>query len=174
MVQRGEKNLIAQKQLQRIQTETCENMKCQKFQTWLSGGRMKESRLPFMYNFKWPSLCGVGCWQRGGLDRQWSLPEGVLEAQNLLDVTNITGKAAVTQSSGVHQQKEKGGRERVWLWPQRWPPSSAATNGCGGHMQIIDPLISAAHTKHRASVSIEMYLPLRGSLCPNTKLYLFF
>lgn len=58
------KKLIVQKQLQGIQTRTFENMKtlkCQKFQTWLLGGRMKGSRLPFMFNFTFAALgvCSV-------------------------------------------------------------------------------------------------------------------
>lgn len=35
---------------------------------------------------------------------------GALGTKNLLEVANITGEAAVTQSSQVYQWKEKGGR----------------------------------------------------------------
>lgn len=41
-------------------------------------------------------------------------------------------------------------------------------------MQITNLLINAAHNNHKAGVSIEMYLPLHGSLCSDAKLSLFF
>lgn len=130
MTQRRKKKLIAQKQLQRIQTEIFANvktLKCQKFLTWLSGGRMKERRLPFMYNFKWPSLCGVHCWQEGGLDRRWS--EGKFEICLMLRTSQVT------HSSRVYQLKEKGGRQCVFYFDpsvdlRHQPPLMAAVVTC--------------------------------------------